>query len=276
MYSVRLATPADLEMILGLIDDAADWLRTRNTDQWSKPWPNRLERDLRVVRGLMACRTWLVEDDGIPVATVTYRPDGNQDLWTDEEQSEPVVYMSRLVINRAYAGRGVGADLTNWAGARARREFGAETLRIDVWTDNYRLHEYYMGRGFTYLRKHKDEAYPSAALFAKATADIKVAPESLFREVHAISAAPVWPGSPAIAPGACELIANGAMDRRDRHAHVSPHSAGRSHGTVRKCLSAARDHARLRHRKRHGTIATWALLVTLITARLFTPGNLNS
>lgn len=276
MYSVRLATPADLELILDMIDDAAGWLRTRNTDQWSKPWPNRLERDLRVVRGLMACRTWLVEDDGIPVATVTYRPDGNQDLWTDAEQREPAVYMSRLVINRKYAGRGVGADLTNWAGARARREFGAETLRIDVWTDNYRLHEYYMGRGFTYLRKHEDEAYPSAALFTKATADIKVAPETLFREVRAIAAAPVWSGPLAIAPGTCVLMTNGVLDRHDMHAHMSLHSSGRVHGTVRKCLSAARDHARLRHRKRHSTIATWAYLVTLMTARLFIPGDLNS
>ncbi len=276
MYSVRLATPADLEVILGLIDDAAGWLRTRNTNQWSKPWPNRLERDLRVVRGLMACRTWLVEDDGIPVATVTYRPDGNQDLWTDEEQSESAVYMSRLVINRAYAGQGVGADLTNWAGARARREFGAQTLRIDVWTDNYRLHEYYMGRGFTYLRKHEDETYPSAALFAKAAADIKVAPESLFREVRAIAAPPVRLGSATIMAGTCELMNNGVLDRHDMHARMNLHSSERTRGTVRKCLSAARDHARLRHRKRPATIATWAHLVTLMTTRLFTPGNLNS
>ena len=104
MFSVRLATPDDLEVLLGLIDDAADWLRAKNTSQWAKPWPNRLERDLRVVRGLMACRTWLVEDDGIPVATVTYRPDGNHDLWTKDEREEPAVYMSRLVINRRYAG----------------------------------------------------------------------------------------------------------------------------------------------------------------------------
>lgn len=276
MYSVRLATPDDLEVILGLIDDAADWLRTRNTDQWSKPWPNRLERDLRVVRGLMACRTWLVEDDGTAVATVTYRPDGNQDLWTDQEQSEPAVYMSRLVINRSYAGHGIGADLTNWAGARARREFGAETLRIDVWTDNYRLHEYYMSHGFTWLRNHHDEAYPSAALFAKATADIKVTPESLFREVRAITSMPTWPGPLAIMPGTCELMTNGVVDRAGLHAHMSQHSAERRPGPVRKCLSAARGHARLRHRKRHSTIATWAYLVTLMTACLFTPGNLNS
>ena len=276
MFSVRLATPDDLEVILGLIDDAADWLRTRNTDQWAQPWPNRLERDLRVVRGLMACRTWLVEDNGIPVATVTYRPDGNHDLWTPDEQSDPAAYMSRLVISRKYAGQGVGADLTEWAGGRARREFGAETLRIDVWTTNYRLHEYYMGRGFTLLRQHADDAYPSAALFAKPTQDIKVTPETLFREVRAIAPGPARPGSRASARSAVERIPGAELNRPKMPKYKGRHSDGRSHGTVQKCLSAARDHARLRHRKGHSTIATWAHLVTLIAVRLITPGNLSS
>jgi ribosomal protein S18 acetylase RimI-like enzyme len=273
---VRLATPDDLEVILGLIDDAADWLRTRKTSQWSKPWPNRLERDLRVVRGLMACRTWLVEDNGIPVATVTYREDGNHDLWTPEERLDPAAYMSRLVISRRYAGLGVGAELTDWAGARARREFRAETLRIDVWTDNYRLHEYYMGHGFSFVRQHKDDAYPSAVLLAKPTEDIKVAPESLFREVRAIAAGPVRPGPRATAPRTGSCISSTVLNRPEMPKYKIWYSEVRSHATVRKCLSAARDHGHLRHRKRHSTIATWTHLVTLITAHLFTPGNLSS
>jgi ribosomal protein S18 acetylase RimI-like enzyme len=193
MFPIRLATPDDLEAILGLIDDAADWLRTMDTTQWSNPWPNLRERDARVLRGLLACRTWLVVDDGVVVATVTYRPDGNHDLWTKQERQEPSVYMSRLVINRKYAGQGVGADLTDWAGARGRSEYGADTLRIDVWTDNYRLHDYYKRSGFEFLREHKDRAYPSAALFFKLTEDIRMAPETLFWEVRALTPAPVRP-----------------------------------------------------------------------------------
>lgn len=276
MFSVRLATPDDLEVLLGLIDDAADWLRAKNTSQWAKPWPNRLERDLRVVRGLMACRTWLVEDDGIPVATVTYRPDGNHDLWTKDEREEPAVYMSRLVINRRYAGLGVGADLTNWAGARALREFGAKVLRIDVWTDNYRLHNYYMGFGFKFLRKHEDDTYPSAALFVKPTEDIKVAPETLFREVRAIGAAPIPLPARASTLSTDDGITSDALDWPGLQARKGSHSSDRSHLAVRKCLSAARDRAHLRHRKPHSTIVTWAHLVTLITVRLFTSGSLNA
>jgi GNAT superfamily N-acetyltransferase len=276
MFSVRLATPDDLEVILGLIDDAADWLRAKNTRQWAKPWPNRLERDLRVVRGLMACRTWLVEDDGTPVATVTYRPDGNHDLWTEHERKDPAVYMSRLVINRDYAGLGVGADLMNWAGARAAQEFGAKVLRIDVWTDNYRLHDYYMSRGFKSLRKHKDDTYPSAALFVKLTEDIKVAPETLFREVRAIGPASIPLTTGATTASTDEVITSDASACPGLQAHKGSHYSDRSRLAVRKCLSVARARAHIRHRKPHSTIVTWANLVTLITARLFTSGSPNA
>lgn len=215
MFPIRLATPDDLQVILDLIDDAAIWLTTMNTDQWSKPWPDLAERDARVLRGLLACRTWLVEDDGVPVATVTYRPDGNHDLWTPEERAELSVYMSRLVINRKYAGQGIGAALTDWAGARARDEYGAETLRIDVWTTNYRLHAYYKECGFHFLRKYEEEddpsskirKYPSAALFSKPTREIETAPEALFSEVRAIAATPPGPAPRAVTMNAAEISA---------------------------------------------------------------------
>jgi ribosomal protein S18 acetylase RimI-like enzyme len=135
-------------------------------------WPDRQERDLRVLRGLLAGRTWLVEDNGFPVATVTYRPDGNLALWTGEELREPAAYLSRLVVSRKYAGRGIGAALTDWAGGRARHEYGAESLRIDVWATNDQLHSYYQMHGFRLLRQCHDEIYPSAALFYKPTAAI--------------------------------------------------------------------------------------------------------
>jgi GNAT superfamily N-acetyltransferase len=275
MFSVRLATPDDLEVILGLIDDAADWLRTMNTDQWAQPWPNRRERDARVLRGLLACRTWLVEDDGVPVATVTYRPDGNRDLWTDEEQRESSVYMSRLVINRKYEGQGVGAALTDWAGARARDEYGAETLKIDVWTTNHQLHEYYKGRGFHFLRKYEeDESYPSAALFSKPTEDIDVAPESLFWEVRAIAAAPIPRASQSSAPSSVELMFSDTLTGSEAQEITGSPSSHQVHLAVRKCLSAARDQARMRHRKRHNALTTWTHLVTLVTVILFSPGSL--
>ena len=71
MLHVRPATTSDLKLILNMIDEAAGWLRAKATDQWEKPWPSQEERDERVRRGLETGRTWVVEDNGIPVATIT-------------------------------------------------------------------------------------------------------------------------------------------------------------------------------------------------------------
>jgi hypothetical protein len=56
------ATADDMTIIYDLIDDARAWLRSKGTDQWAKPWPNPTAHDARVLRGLKASQTWLVED----------------------------------------------------------------------------------------------------------------------------------------------------------------------------------------------------------------------
>ncbi|HEU5419260.1 MAG TPA: GNAT family N-acetyltransferase [Streptosporangiaceae bacterium] len=188
MFQVRLATPADLPLILRMIDEAAEWLRTQDTDQWATPWPSREERDARIVRGLLSARTWIAEDYQVPVGTVTCSPEGDAELWTPAELREPAAYMSRLIVSRKFAGTGAGSQLTDWAGARARAEYGAQSLRIDVWTTNERLHSYYARHGFRFLRVCPDPDYPSGALFSKPTISIPGTAGSLLWEIRPLAA----------------------------------------------------------------------------------------
>jgi GNAT superfamily N-acetyltransferase len=174
MFRIRPATTRDLELILSFIDEAADWLRAKGTDQWSRSWPDESERDARVKRDLAAGRTWIVEDDGIPMATITCRPDANSEFWTKSEQSDPAVYVSRLVVGRRYAGQGIGAELLAWAGRWAGRQYGAKWIRMDAWTTNIALHSYCERLGFWFVR-FGDTTNPSAALFQKPTAGISSA-----------------------------------------------------------------------------------------------------
>jgi GNAT superfamily N-acetyltransferase len=185
---VRQGVVGDKRTIIGLIDEAADWLRTKNTDQWDKPWPSRRARDERVERGLRRGNTWIVEAESRPIATVTYRRHGNQGLWTKSEDDEPAVYVSRLIVSRACAGLGIGAALVDWAAARAVTDWHARWIRIDVWTSNTALHEYYEKRGFRYLRTcpYDPKFYPSAALFQKSTEEIDVAAASQFEEAASV------------------------------------------------------------------------------------------
>lgn len=165
---------SDLNLILDMIEEAADWLRAKGSSQWNRPWPNEKERDARVGRGLTVGRTWIVEDDGIPIATITCAPDANPTLWTRSEQADPAVYVSRLVVSRSYAGQGIGAELIDWAGRWAAHQYGAQWIRIDVWTTNIAVHSYYERLSFWFVKFCDAVEYPSAALFQKPTANFSV------------------------------------------------------------------------------------------------------
>ena len=174
---IRRGTTRGRRRSSGLIDEAAGWLRGKGTDQWAQPWPDRATRDGRVRRGLRDGNTWIAEADGRPIATITYRPHGNQKLWTPQEDRTPAVYLSRLIVTRSAAGLDVGAAMIDWAAARAVRDWNAQWIRIDVWTTNVALHNYYEKRGFRHLRiaQCQAEDYPSAALFQKPTSEIDLA-----------------------------------------------------------------------------------------------------
>lgn len=177
---IRRATVEDRPVILGLIEEAKAWLKTKGTDQWSTDWPDKdgRRRSDRVEISLKEETTWLVwfvsENEKTAVATVTIEKNATPGVWPDSEVSgEPAAYLSRLVTAREFAALGIGAALLDWACAYAAREFEAKVIRIDVWTDNYALHEYYKDQGFHEAGLCPNEDYPSRALFYKYTSDIK-------------------------------------------------------------------------------------------------------
>jgi Acetyltransferase (GNAT) family len=196
MIDILLIRPAavdDMKTIISLIDQTAAWLGTKGTDQWAKPWPNEPARDGRVSRGIHTGGTWIVEARGEPVATVTYRQNGNQKLWTIQEQRDPAVYVSRLIVSRERAGDEIGAALIDWVGYRALKAWKAQWIRIDVWTTNIALQNYYKERKFRSVRVCEFEdpdSYPSAALFQKPTAEIDEAAAARFAVVNGGSLEP--------------------------------------------------------------------------------------
>jgi ribosomal protein S18 acetylase RimI-like enzyme len=62
--------------------------------------------------------------------------------------------------------------LLNWAANRAVRSYGARWVRVDVWTTNKELHDYYQRQGFTLVRIRNDLEYPSGALFQRPTTEL--------------------------------------------------------------------------------------------------------
>jgi GNAT superfamily N-acetyltransferase len=175
---IARATAEHLDAVLGLIEDARQWLWAKDTDQWTVPWPDQQARDARILRGMQNGRTWIVWDCDIPAATVTITTTRNSAVWSEPactcDLAERAVFVHRLITSRKYAGLGLGAELIDWAGLRGGREYGAKWIRIDVWTSNTGLHEYYMSNGFERCGTCADPNYPSGALFQKPVAGIRV------------------------------------------------------------------------------------------------------
>jgi GNAT superfamily N-acetyltransferase len=176
------ADETDHDAIVGLIDEAAQWLRAaKDTDQWTHPWRSEEDRSTRIRRDLTAGKTWLLRDGGLAVATITAAQE-DYPTWPAERQREPAVYTHRLVVSRDHAGRRLGSTLLDWAGLAARKDYGAEWIRVDVWRTNKELHDYYEDQGFTFCGVCPDPAYPSGALFQKPTKYLKEPQPPLFHE----------------------------------------------------------------------------------------------
>ncbi len=175
---IRAATMDDLPIILGLIEEAKGWLRTKGTDQWSTDWPDGSgkNRSDRVAASLAGGRTWLVwfaaGNEKTPAATVTVEESASPAVWPElTADDEKAAYLSRLVTARKFSGLGIGAALLDWSCTFAARKHQAKLIRIDVWTDNYTLHDYYKEQGFRPAGFCPNVTYPSRARFEKFTSD---------------------------------------------------------------------------------------------------------
>jgi GNAT superfamily N-acetyltransferase len=173
---------ADFEEVRSLLVEASQWLETKDTDQWARPWPDANERNERIKEAIKAGRTWIVWEGGRPAATLTASPNDHRS-WPEQDRRDPAVYVRRTVVSRRLKGLGLGAQLLDWAGLRASREYGARWVRVDVWTTNTKLHDYYRDLGFESCGFCEPIAdYPSAALFQKPIDEIKPPEDPLFGE----------------------------------------------------------------------------------------------
>lgn len=148
---LRRASVQDTPYVLELLKKATCWLRDdKKLDQWSGGEAARIDR---VVEGIRRGHTWILMEDPVPVATLTLDSEAPE-IWVrcdaEREVESHALYAHRLIVNRdeRYRGQAIGAELLDWA-SNCAIEWGYEAVRVDVWTGNVDLHEYYLGQDFT-------------------------------------------------------------------------------------------------------------------------------
>ena len=184
LLDIRRADIADLPIVLEFIAEAKLWLPSKHTNQWQKDWADQQgrKRSDRARDSLVQRTTWIVtvtyKNQSYAVATVTIELNANPRVWSRPgDLDDSAIYLSRLVVARRFAGLKIGAAVLNWVCDYARYVHHTERVRIDVWTRNFALHEYYRKQGFQDAGKCPDKFYPSGALFQRSTRRIiKVKP----------------------------------------------------------------------------------------------------
>ncbi|MBP7832704.1 MAG: GNAT family N-acetyltransferase [Candidatus Levybacteria bacterium] len=164
-YALRAARPYDVAVILDLREKNAQWLQGIGSDQWAQPVTPRkvskFESDIK--NG----NTWIAVDGNEPIASISLSSSGDGRLWTPAELEEPALYASSLLVVPEHKGNQIGAKLLDWAQEKAHAE-GKKWVRLDCWTTNSKLHEYYTEQGFSHVRTILDRK--SGALFQRSTA----------------------------------------------------------------------------------------------------------
>lgn len=146
---LRRATLADLDTLTCWRRETARWLaKDKGTDQWGVDYPRE-----KLIAWIEAGETVMASPapGGDPVATITVSLTGDPGLWTPEELQTPACYLFKANVERSHANLGIGKALIVWGMDRAAQA-GIEIVRIDVWSTNLALQEYYKHMGFQHLR----------------------------------------------------------------------------------------------------------------------------
>ncbi|MCX4093020.1 GNAT family N-acetyltransferase [Nocardia sp. alder85J] len=164
---IRQASPADLGVICRLRLQRTAWLAARGSDQWSEPAGGLpIQVFARgVARSLRAGETWMAEAGGEPAGTITVNDRADEGLWSPGELVDALI-VHYMIADLRFTGWGIGASLLAHAAAlaRARRR---TWVRLDAWTTNTALHDYYRRAGFRLVRIAESVAAPSTALFER-------------------------------------------------------------------------------------------------------------
>jgi GNAT superfamily N-acetyltransferase len=145
--AVRVARPADAPTVERLLRDAAQWVDALGVVMWEEG-----ELDPATIAGEVAAgQFFLAEVDGTVAGAIRFQLEDRL-FWPDIPQEESA-FVHRLVVARAFKGRGVSTALLEWSVERARA-MGKRFLRLDCDAERAKLRALYERCGFR-LHSHR-------------------------------------------------------------------------------------------------------------------------
>lgn len=140
--TIARARPGDVDALVAIEEDAAQWVRSRGLEPGVPPRPLRDIYTDRVNRN----EVYLARLAGQPAAMLTLQW-ADSSTWGDVP--DDAAYVHGLMVRHAYAGKQIGLNLLRWA-ERTAAGAGRTYLRLDCNADNPPLRAYYERAGFVY------------------------------------------------------------------------------------------------------------------------------
>jgi ribosomal protein S18 acetylase RimI-like enzyme len=149
----------DVDLVLGILNEAAEWLESIGfPTRWHRAQLSREKFLTQIQQG----EVFLAKLEDKTVGTITLQ-------WSDPVfwNSAPADagYIHKFAVRRAFAGRKIGEAMLQWAESQASK-VGKKYLRLDCLANNWTIRAYYERAGFT----HKGDMNPlgwQASLYEK-------------------------------------------------------------------------------------------------------------
>lgn len=149
-YELHQAIPEEKGLIEEILRQAAEWIQTKGSKQWSGILQKENGKDNHDTTGA-------IKRGEVYFATIKEEPAGMFLLWDHQsawdrqlwstESGDTYMYLHRLAIIRQFAGKGVSQKLIASAKEIARQN-GKKAVRLDCIAANPYLNELYQAAGF--------------------------------------------------------------------------------------------------------------------------------
>ena len=141
--SIISSSPSDLDNIFWFYDQAIAFQKKVFHKNWLGFDRGLVEREIK------EGRQFRIILDGVAVCVFLISLD-DRTIWK-ELDNDNALYLHRIVTHPEYRGRSFVATIIRWAKAFCMRE-KREYIRLDTWSDNLKLIEYYRSSGFRFVK----------------------------------------------------------------------------------------------------------------------------
>jgi GNAT superfamily N-acetyltransferase len=141
---IRQATRQDLDLIAGILHEAARWLERNGMAMWRD---DELDLSRTAAADVAAGLFFIAECDGEAAGVVKFQLEDRQ-FWPDVPQGESA-FIHRLAIRRRFAGGKISSALLTWAIKRTH-SLERDYLRLDCEASRPKLRAVYERFGFAH------------------------------------------------------------------------------------------------------------------------------